>query len=1530
MDVLRATPPAEGLIAHPQDPARRPDEPRVFVGTIGSANKLLRNALLRDRMRDKFKIRAFEMESSGIADATWGLDAGYLAIRGVCDYCDDAKNNTWQNHAAVVAAAYMRALLESFPALGEPGATAKPNRSPEAAGSHRTPREFGAAAAIAPSPPATIDRASGTDLIAPLVLLQLSDLHFGPHSRFAGGDLERLAAQCRQALDEARGDLGWGEAIGLVIVTGDIAEAARPPEYADAAMFFLALTRQLALSPHRFVFVPGNHDISWTKCSMVEGQLKDGEFPDSELRARLDAVKLAHFEKFVRDLHGGKARHEVDDAAVTSLPYGVFVHDFPDLGVSVAALNSCERESHRKEDHVGAMSAEQAQAVLDHWSRSGTELIRIAAVHHNPATLASAAIDQWLGFLRSQAAELTPDVVERIATNFVGFDGHEYLRNLASDAHASLILHGHHHASEAHHTWSWRGRDTGGAGDARIVSAGSWGLSPESGKLPKDQPVVMQLIRLDPSAAELHAVLLTYNPTARLPGEVRPGRFVLDPQTRANRPIGLSLPPTLRSRFRSEGASGDTPEVAVDRRSRLHASDLAAAIAHYRARKTGSFASWDLRTVGPHPTVRNRPVEITLDDMYTSLRFDAELDPATLDRGAPIITDDLVRPRRPLVVVGAAGSGKTTWMRWTFRRLIRDPRAVPFFLELRAIASAWKIPQGAGRAIDSYLADELTDCSIGDAPAVVAALLAEPSGLQPVILIDGWDELGAQGERVRERLVEFCSAFPHVVVVVSSRPYGDTRPAGAQAFETLYIQPLSDDDVRGLAMRFHRSVHGLDEPEGIRATDEFMAALAASRDARSLAGTALLLTMMLLLSREGPLPDRRHRLYTACLRNMLLHRVTQREHGGAVADRDQWRPDDSEERIRVVAELAYRMETEGYKQSFRGPIIRAWDAAADLLLAGKANRADQADWTPDQCNRFLRWLVATAGVLVDRADGSVHFAHLSLQEHLVAYHLHCTCEGDERVAMVRAHMGNRNWWETLRLWAGLTGDKGHDKLSPVLTMLREDPAGYWRAGMIFADGAGQWSDFEAWAADLATRLSEPFGPGDDDECAQAWKACKQADRRAVLAERLTPARGTVNWLQAIWHLNWCRLAGIDVPLAPTLLTLESPIDSAGATARSRARVGEASWPDSEEIAVLRIWPSARGRIGVRLQTAISLGAQVPEVMAMLPALVAQEARPRSDDRLAEILCRDLLQEYVKFTGQKYQWSFIQRFARDFSRDCPRYFGGNYNQDFGRFFAVNFFRKSQQCYNWMYYRWEDYRWEEEHGFVQPFRWSEREVAARHFGRSSLWSLLWDLWRSFAQNLVSDLGITGPLLDAPWLPGFTFLELGSAFGRAAPRAALAEGNIPTGTGVALLNLFHAACRASFAPDDASLRISVAHACSDFDGATIRRLHRSGDCIFFSDTVNDSLWPALARHVARISTPEDRALLEDLARHPEKRQPPLSWGLQYYVRGDLMFDDDSVVTLDELCAQAGLAPLPLIEPMPDELDIPIEDIPIEDAPP
>ena len=63
---------------------------------------------------NQYGVKAVEMEASGIADATWVHGAGYLAVRGICDYCDRNQSDAWRMYAAVVAAAYARAVLEKM------------------------------------------------------------------------------------------------------------------------------------------------------------------------------------------------------------------------------------------------------------------------------------------------------------------------------------------------------------------------------------------------------------------------------------------------------------------------------------------------------------------------------------------------------------------------------------------------------------------------------------------------------------------------------------------------------------------------------------------------------------------------------------------------------------------------------------------------------------------------------------------------------------------------------------------------------------------------------------------------------------------------------------------------------------------------------------------------------------------------------------------------------------------------------------------------------------------------------------------------------------------------------------------------------------------------------------------------------------------------------------------------------------------------------------------------------------------------
>jgi nucleoside phosphorylase len=103
------------IIMHPCDPDRRPDQPKVHGGAIGTADILLKEPRLRDELRDKFGVRAVEMEGSGIQAAGWIAGLDVFVVRGICDYCDASKNDEWQHYAALVAAAFARALMEALP-----------------------------------------------------------------------------------------------------------------------------------------------------------------------------------------------------------------------------------------------------------------------------------------------------------------------------------------------------------------------------------------------------------------------------------------------------------------------------------------------------------------------------------------------------------------------------------------------------------------------------------------------------------------------------------------------------------------------------------------------------------------------------------------------------------------------------------------------------------------------------------------------------------------------------------------------------------------------------------------------------------------------------------------------------------------------------------------------------------------------------------------------------------------------------------------------------------------------------------------------------------------------------------------------------------------------------------------------------------------------------------------------------------------------------------------------------------------------
>jgi nucleoside phosphorylase len=113
-----------GTVVPHADPSGRVG-PRVHRGLIGSADRLLRDPELRDRLAARHRIRAIEMEGSGIGVGTVLHGLSWYVVRGVADYCDGAKSDLWHGYAALAAAAYTRAILGHLPPAQSPpqGAT---------------------------------------------------------------------------------------------------------------------------------------------------------------------------------------------------------------------------------------------------------------------------------------------------------------------------------------------------------------------------------------------------------------------------------------------------------------------------------------------------------------------------------------------------------------------------------------------------------------------------------------------------------------------------------------------------------------------------------------------------------------------------------------------------------------------------------------------------------------------------------------------------------------------------------------------------------------------------------------------------------------------------------------------------------------------------------------------------------------------------------------------------------------------------------------------------------------------------------------------------------------------------------------------------------------------------------------------------------------------------------------------------------------------------------------------------------------
>jgi hypothetical protein len=337
--------------------------------------------------------------------------------------------------------------------------------------------------------------------------------------------------------------------------------------------------------------------------------------------------------------------------------------------------------------------------------------------------------------------------------------------------------------------------------------------------------------------------------------------------------------------------------------------------------------------------------------------------------------EDLLNPGDRLLVIGDAGSGKSTFLHWLAVRAARRDFSdrlnnwnglVPFFIPLRRYASTQlPTPEKFPAEIGRHIVDEMPK-------GWVSKLLREGRG---VVLVDGLDELQegeARDEAIRW-LNDLVETFPRSKYIVTSRPAAVSTVWAHpdNDFVRVELQPMSPPKIRAFIERWHDAMHVelVDPQERERLSSDqaaLLATLETDRHLRALCINPLLCALVCALSRErhGHLPQNRMGVYRGALEMLLDMRDQER----GIADALSLSVD---AKATLLEDLAIYMVRNSLS-----------DAPAERVreqLGRSLRTLRDVDSSPD---KVLQHLLERSGLIRSPAVDRIDFIHRSFQEYL--------------------------------------------------------------------------------------------------------------------------------------------------------------------------------------------------------------------------------------------------------------------------------------------------------------------------------------------------------------------------------------------------------------------------------------------------------------------------------------------------------------------------------------------------------------------
>ena len=458
--------------------------------------------------------------------------------------------------------------------------------------------------------------------------------------------------------------------------------------------------------------------------------------------------------------------------------------------------------------------------------------------------------------------------------------------------------------------------------------------------------------------------------------------------------------------------------------------------------------------------------DVTLEQVYVDLdtkRRNKVVD----DDATPLSVFEAVARHKQLVLLGDAGSGKSTFVTHLARHLasravrpaprlettrmgwLRDGD-IPIRIVLRDFA-AWRASNAArphSGDILAFIHDLLHSEHLGHAWNDLTRRLDDG---RAIVLFDGLDEIpdATARARTRDAIGHFTATYPRSGCVVTCRVLAyDDHGMGFDQWPSFLIAPLTDAKIDGFIRAWFGGRTGGDTDDETNARAARLKTDLARSDLKELASNPLLLTAVTILSTRGERPlDSRPRLYRDAITLLLWQwdagKATSSERADsalqALIEEAGW---DVGRLERVLAQVAYEAQ--------EGTGTRDNQIVADILeyrllrrlREERGGSGQHLDWA----SRIVSQLKERTGLLVQRAPDVLAFPHRMFQEYLAGRYLSNSRNFASRAS--RLLQDGNYWLRTVLLSVGHSVHVDGELDSPLFLLNRlcpEVPGGDERA-----------------------------------------------------------------------------------------------------------------------------------------------------------------------------------------------------------------------------------------------------------------------------------------------------------------------------------------------------------------------------------------------------------------------------------------------------------------------------------------------------